>query len=204
MDSSQLVRELLPHVRDRLVIDAIARVPRDVFVPSELRSVAWENEALPLSEGQTISQPLVVATMCSMLHLRGREKVLEIGTGSGYHAAVLARMAERVISIERHPELAENARQALRFAGVANVTVIDGDGSHGLPDEAPFDAISVAAASKGDPPEELVGQLAEGGRMVVPVEDGEGQRLILFRNDHGRIDRIADGEVRFVPLISDN
>jgi protein-L-isoaspartate(D-aspartate) O-methyltransferase len=204
MDSSQLVRELLPHVHDRLVIDAIAHVPRDVFVPGELRGMAWENEALPLSEGQTISQPLVVATMCAMLHLRGREKVLEIGTGSGYHAAVLARLTGTVISIERHPELAENARQALRFAGVTNVTVIDGDGSHGLPGEAPFDAISVSAASRGEPSRELIEQLAEGGRMVIPVADDEGQRLVLFRNLQGRIDRIEDGEVRFVPLISDN
>jgi len=203
MDSSSLIRELLPHVRDRLVIDAIARVPREAFVPEALKGAAWENEALPLPEGQSISQPMIVAEMCEMLDLRGREIVLDIGTGSGYHAAVLSRLCEKVISIERRPALAEAARESLRYAGVRNVVVLVGDGSRGIPDRAPFDAINIAAACPGDPDRALLEQLTDGGRLITPVEDRDGQHLNLFRNRNGRIERQVDGAVRFVPLISD-
>ncbi|HTU15427.1 MAG TPA: protein-L-isoaspartate(D-aspartate) O-methyltransferase [Solirubrobacterales bacterium] len=202
MGSARLISELLARVRDPMVIDAIAEVPRDAFVPETLKDVAWENEALPLPEGQSISQPTVVAEMCEMLDLRETDLVLDIGTGSGYHAAVLARLGERVISIERHPALAETARESLARAGVRNVTVLVGDGSRGIPERAPFDAINVGAACAGDPDPALLEQLTEGGRMVVPVGDRAGQRLNLFRSRNGRIERRVDGAVRFVPLIS--
>lgn len=202
MDSAGLVRELRPHVHDRLVIDAIATVPREVFVPEGLRDAAWENSALPLPEGQSISQPLVVAEMCEMLGLRGGEKVLDVGTGSGYHAAILSRLCDRVISIEHLPALADTARGSLRFAGIGNVTVITGDGSKGLPGEAPFDGINIAAASPGDPDPALMDQLAEGGRLIAPVEERGEQRLVLYTRRNGRIEREVDGLVRFVPLIA--
>lgn len=202
MDSAGLIRELRPLVHDEAVIDAIARVPRDVFVPERLRGAAWENAALPLPEGQSISQPLVVAEMCEMLGLRGGEKVLDVGTGSGYHAAVLSRLCDHVISIEHLPALADAARRSLRFAGVRNVTVITGDGSKGVPGEAPFDAINIAAASAGDPDPALMDQLTEGGRLIAPVEERGQQRLVLYSKRNGRIEREVDGLVRFVPLVS--
>src|SRR5687767_13171450 len=168
--------ELSRAVYDRRVLAALAAVPRDVFVPRSLRRRAWENAALPIGEDQTISQPYVVARMCELLELAGDETVLDVGTGSGYHAAVLAQLAARVISIERHEGLSRTAREALDAAGVGNVALVVGDGSRGHPDAAPYGAINVAAGSSHGVPTALTDQLADGGRLVLPV-DGGSQRL---------------------------
>jgi len=200
LDKAQLIEQLSGRIRDPRVLAAIAAVPRDLFVPASLHADAWANTSLPIGEGQTISQPAVVARMCELLELRGDETVLDVGTGSGYHAAVLARLAARVISIERHPALSQAARGALDAAGIENVALVVGDGSCGWPPAAPYDAINVAAASARDVPPELVDQLADGGRLVVPVDGGE-QRLTLIRRRGGRLEREEHDPVRFVPLI---
>jgi protein-L-isoaspartate(D-aspartate) O-methyltransferase len=200
-DRARLIDELAAAVRDRRVLAAIAAVPRDLFVPEDLRKHAWRNTSLPIGEGQTISQPYVVARMCELLELEGNETVLDVGTGSGYHAAVLARLAARVISIERHASLSEQARVALDQAGVRNVELITGDGSLGYPDAAPYEAINVAAASEHGIPPALAEQLADGGRMVIPA-NGRSQRLVVVRR-HGRtLEQVAHDPVRFVPLVS--
>jgi protein-L-isoaspartate(D-aspartate) O-methyltransferase len=193
-----LAARLRRFVADERVLDAIAQVPRDVFVAGPWRWAAWRNRALPLACGQTISQPLVVARMCELLELRPEDRVLDIGTGSGYHAAVLARLVNRVWSIERHAELSQRAAGNLAAAGVANVTVIVGDGRLGYPEAAPYDAINVAAS--GEVPIELEDQLAPGGRLVAPVGDGE-QRLTLLRRVEDGVQRTAFEPVRFVPLV---
>ena len=200
MDQRMLIEELSREIRDPRVLDAMARVPRELFVPERVRSRAWENEPLPIGEGQTISQPFIVARMCEMLQLTGSEKVLDVGTGSGYHAAVLAQLADHVWSIERHRALSEAAADSLVEAGIPNVTLLVGDGSLGWPDEAPYDAINVAAAGHHGPPEALVAQLAEGGRMVVPAGRFD-QRLMTVTRQGGEVVAEAGERVRFVPLI---
>jgi protein-L-isoaspartate(D-aspartate) O-methyltransferase len=170
-------------------------------VPEKLRGEAWENAPLPIGSGQTISQPLVVARMCELLELAPTDRVLDVGTGSGYHAALLAYLAGHVWSIERHAELTEHARASLSAAGIDNVTLVVGDGSQGLPDQAPFDAINVAAAAWRSVPAALEDQLGPGGRLVAPV-DGAGQRLVLVRRDDaGELHRRWLEPVRFVPLV---
>jgi protein-L-isoaspartate(D-aspartate) O-methyltransferase len=196
----RLLKELRQGVADERVLAAVRNVPRDVFVPEDLQADAWENVPLPIGCGQTISQPLVVARMCELLALRGTERVLDVGTGSGYHAALLAELAAHVYSIEVHAELSERAAGRLAAAGVENVTLVVGDGSRGLPDHAPYDAINVAAAAGGAVPPALADQLAPGGRLVAPVEDGE-QRLVLLTRTSEGIDRRALERVRFVPLV---
>ncbi|HYV15916.1 MAG TPA: protein-L-isoaspartate(D-aspartate) O-methyltransferase [Conexibacter sp.] len=199
--ADRLVDELRVAIADERVLDAVASVPRERFVPPELHGRAWENIALPIGSGQTISQPLVVARMTELLRLRPAARVLDIGTGSGYHAAVLARLAAHVWTIERLPELSARAAECLRDAGAANVTVLVGDGSRGLPDAAPFDAINVAAAAWPEVPPALERQLAPGGRLVAPV-GGRGQRLVLVERDSdGELSRTVLDPVRFVPLI---
>jgi protein-L-isoaspartate(D-aspartate) O-methyltransferase len=197
----QLIDELAAGVRDRRVLAAIAAVPRELFVPEELRGYAWSNTSLPIAEGQTISQPYVVARMCELLELRGGETVLDVGTGSGYHAAVLARLAARVISIERIASLSEQARLALEQAGVTNVELVVGDGSLGHPDAAPYEAINVAAASGHGVPPALGEQLADGGRMVIP-SNGHSQRLLLVQRHGARLEQVPYDPVRFVPLVA--
>ena len=171
------------------------------FESTHLAEEAWDNVALPIGSGQTISQPLVVARMCELLAFRGGERVLDVGTGSGYHAAVLAQLAEHVWSIERHPELSALAAGSLAAAGVRNVTLVLGDGAAGHPGAAPYDAINVAAAM-GVVPRALSDQLAPGGRLVGPVNSGD-QRLVLLRRGSEGLERSDHDRVRFVPLISD-
>jgi len=198
---AHLVGELRGAIGDERVLDAIRTVPREAFLPPELRSRAYENVALPIGEQQTISQPLVVARMTELLRLRPSDRVLDVGTGSGYHAAVLAQLAEHVWSVERHRSLSEQAAANLRRAGVENVTPIVGDGSRGLPAEAPFDAINVAAAAWPEIPPALERQLAPGGRLVAPV-GASGQQLVLVeRSEAGELTRRMLDPVRFVPLV---
>jgi protein-L-isoaspartate(D-aspartate) O-methyltransferase len=197
----RLMRELRPHVADSRVLGVIAEVPRQLFVPPELREDAWENIPLPIGSGQTISQPLVVARMCELLELRGDETVLDVGTGSGYHAALLARLAAHVYSIEVHEELSRMAARNLAAAGIENVTLVVGDGRAGLSEHAPFDAINVAAAAGGAIPPALADQLAVGGRLVAPVEDGEQRLVVAHRTAEGVTLRRLE-RVRFVPLVS--
>jgi protein-L-isoaspartate(D-aspartate) O-methyltransferase len=196
----RLAAILRGQVADERVLAAVSEVPRDRFVPEELRPEAWENIPLPIGAGQTISQPLVVARMCELLELRGDERVLDVGTGSGYHAALLARLSSWVWSLELHAELSRQAAANLAAAGIENVTLLVGDGCRGLPEEAPFDAINVAAAAATGVPAALEEQLAPGGRLVAPVEDDE-QRLVVERRIGDVIERRTLERVRFVPLV---
>lgn len=183
-------------IRDPRVLDAMRSVPRESFVPEAARDHAYDDAALELGHGQTISQPYVVALICQALELQGDELVLDVGTGSGYQAAVLDSLAGRVVSVERIPELAELARRNLTATGHDSVEVIDGDGSLGIPQLAPFDAIAVAAAA-GEVPEPLAHQLAPTGRLVLPL------RGYLVRVTHVadrlRVEPLA--AARFVPLV---
>jgi protein-L-isoaspartate(D-aspartate) O-methyltransferase len=199
--AARLVRSLRRWITDERVLAAIATVPREQFVAPGLREEAYENIPLPIGCDQTISQPLVIARMCEVLALRGHERVLDVGTGSGYHAAILAALARWVWGVERHTELAEGARRVLQSIGIGNVTIRAGDGCAGWPEEAPFDAINVAAAAWRKIPPALEEQLAPGGRLIAPVQ-GADQRLVLVRRrDDGALVREELEPVRFVPLI---
>jgi protein-L-isoaspartate(D-aspartate) O-methyltransferase len=200
--AEELVRELRGAIGDERVLAAVRAVPRELFVPEELRAEAWDNAPLPIGCNQTISQPLVVARMCELLELQGHERVLDVGTGSGYHAALLARLAAEVYSIERHAALSGRAAQALAAAGAGNVTLAVGDGSRGLPAHAPYDEINVAAAARRRIPPALIEQLAPGGRLVAPVEERGEQRLALLRKRDGELQLTRLERVRFVPLRS--
>jgi protein-L-isoaspartate(D-aspartate) O-methyltransferase len=189
-------------ILDERVLAAMGRVPRELFVPDSVAHLAYEDGALPIGFGQTISQPYIVATICSLLGLSGSERVLDVGSGSGYQAAVLAELAEEVVSIERVPELAESAREALRRAGYENVEVRVGDGSLGVPERAPYGGIAVAAAAPVVPPA-LYEQLAEGGRLVLPRGGRWGQELVLVeRTAQGPVER-RSVSCRFVPLVGE-
>lgn len=203
-DAADLISALRPYVDDARVLRAIAEVPRERFLPPELHERAYENSALGIACGQTISQPLVVARMTEMLGLRSDDRVLDVGTGSGYHAAILARLARHVWSIERHAELSRAAATSLRAAGIDNVTLLVGDGTRGLPDMAPFDAINVAAAGSPADLGELEQQLALGGRMVAPVSGAPEQRLIVVSHTPAGLQRELFEEVRFVPLVRED
>jgi protein-L-isoaspartate(D-aspartate) O-methyltransferase len=187
-------------VRDPLVLKAMSEVPRHLFVPADLAAEAYRDTPLPIGEGQTISQPYIVALMTECLALDGSEKVLEVGTGSGYQAAVLGRIAASVDTIEIHPGLARRAAATLERLGYSNVHVRAGDGFFGWPEEAPFDAVIVTAAAPEVPPA-LFAQLREGGRLVIPLGDpSASQRLTVVTKRQGkpRVERVLD--VRFVPM----
>lgn len=187
-------------IADERVLAAMGRVPRELFVPENVRAYAYEDGALPIGHGQTISQPFIVGTICALLELSGGERVLDVGTGSGYQAAVLAELASEVVTIERVPELAERAGRALSEAGYEDVVVLVGDGSLGASEHAPFDAIAVAAAAPAVPPA-LYEQLTPGGRLVLPRGSRWGQELVLVvKTEDGPVER-ASVPCRFVPLV---
>jgi protein-L-isoaspartate(D-aspartate) O-methyltransferase len=184
------------------VLDAMLRVPRHEFVPANLRAQAHEDHPLPIGEGQTISQPYIVARMLESLQLTGQEKVLEVGTGSGYATALLAELAANVFSVERHESLASNAHRVLAALGYSNAHVFTGDGTLGLPAYAPFDAILVSAAAFEVPPA-LLGQLRERGRLIIPIGPPDSQQLQFIRIINGQPLVALRELVRFVPLIQD-
>jgi protein-L-isoaspartate(D-aspartate) O-methyltransferase len=188
------------NIRDTRVLAAMRAVPRHRFVPAYQVNAAYRDSPLPIGQGQTISQPYIVALMSEMLELKGDERVLEIGTGSGYQAAILGQLAAEVISVERFASLAEEARERLAELAYDNVRVEVGDGSLGWPEEAPYDAIIVTAASPKVPPP-LEEQLAEGGRLVVPAGQRWTQSLVRVRREGGRLRREKTIGVAFVPLI---
>ena len=201
MDRDGLLSSLANRISDERVLAAVAAVPRELFVSPTLAAAAYNDAPLRIGHGQTISQPTLVARMCELLELDPGHRVLDVGTGSGYHAAVLSRLCSHVWGIERNAQLALRAARALLRAGIDNVTVVTGDGAAGLPEHAPFDAINVAATAREQVPRGLEQQLAVGGRLVAPVAGEDGERLVLVR-------RLADGcerrpleAVRFVPLL---
>ena len=200
---SQLVETLRRKgVRDLAVLRAVQMVPRHLFVPESVRHRAYDDAALPIGSGQTISQPYVQARYLELIGLTGKEKVLEIGTGSGYQTALLALLASMVFSVERVPHLAQGARLALEAAGIRNVTILVGDGTLGWRPFAPYDAILVSAASP-EIPAPLVEQLASGGRMVIPLGDREAQTLTVVERQGDQVRSSTVADVRFVPLVGE-
>lgn len=189
-------------VRDLRVLDAMSSLPRDLFVPQALAGQAYADCALPIGAGQTISQPYIVALMAEAAAVGRQDRVLEVGAGSGYAAAVLGRLAARVWAVERVPALARAAAERLVALGMDNVEIVAGDGTVGLPEHAPFDAI-LAAAGGPAVPEALEAQLAEGGRLVMPVGDRASQMLVKVTRRGEAYAREELGEVRFVPLIGE-
>jgi protein-L-isoaspartate(D-aspartate) O-methyltransferase len=189
-------------VRDPRLLDALRRVPRHEFVAAEYRHAAYEDHPLPIGHDQTISQPYIVAYMTELLHLQGHETVLEVGSGSGYQAAVLGLLARQVHTIERYPPLAEQARQVLERLAYPNVQVHLGDGSNGLPAFAPYDAILVAAAAP-KVPQPLLDQLADGGRLILPTGPFGQQSLELWQRHGATFKHHAVLAVAFVPLVGD-
>jgi protein-L-isoaspartate(D-aspartate) O-methyltransferase len=201
---AQLVSELSAKgIRDLAVLRAVSMVPRHLFVPESLRHRAYEDSALPIGAGQTISQPWVQARSLELAKLTGRERVLEVGTGSGYQTALLALCAEQVFSVERIPALARTARATLEQAGARNLSIMVGDGTLGWRPYAPYDVILVAAASP-EIPGPLIEQLATGGRLILPLGDRENQSLTLVRKGpDGSVESRTLSDVRFVPLIGE-
>lgn len=189
-------------IADERVLAAMEAVPREEFVPEAMRDRAYADSALPIGSEQTISQPWIVAAICQALELGGSELVLEVGTGSGYSAAVLARLAAHVVSIERYAELSHEAAAVLERLGARNVELVVGDGSLGVPERAPFDAIAVHATAPAAPAT-LVDQLAEGGRLVVPIAAEEADLLTVLRRRGDQVERDEIGPCRFVPLIGE-
>ena len=189
-------------ISDERVLAAMGTVPREEFVSERFRSRAYADAAQPIGEGQTISQPWIVAAICQALELTGTERVLEVGTGSGYSAAVLAELGRDVVSVERHPSLAAGARLNLDSLGIRKVDVRVGDGSLGIPELAPFEAIAVHAAAPAPPPS-LLRQLAQGGRLVIPIAVGPADMLTVFRRRGDAYVSAEIGPCRFVPLVGE-
>jgi protein-L-isoaspartate(D-aspartate) O-methyltransferase len=190
-------------ITDQRVLDAMARVPRHEFAPQRYRNQSYEDHPLPIGEGQTISQPYIVALMLEGLALMPTDRVLEVGTGSGYVTALLAEITQEVISIERHATLADDARNLLQGLGYNNVKIITGDGSQGYAPSAPYNAIVVSAAAP-ELPRTLLEQLAEGSRMIIPVGQGDSQQLQLILMQNGQPQITLREFCRFVPLVSDD
>jgi len=189
-------------ITDERVLAAMERVPRHEFAPEPYRDQAHEDHPLPIGEGQTLSQPYIVALMLEALEISPSDKVLEVGTGSGYVTALLAELAAHVVSIERHASLADSARALLHRLGYPNVIVVTGDGTRGFPEAAPYDAIVVSAAAPKIPPA-LFAQLGEGGRMIIPIGTEDAQQLQLIRKKDGQPEIEFHELCRFVPLITD-
>jgi protein-L-isoaspartate(D-aspartate) O-methyltransferase len=189
-------------IEDERVLAAMGEVPREVFVPARLRHRAYANSALPIGAGQTISQPWIVAAICQALELGGYERVLEVGTGSGYSTCVLALLAAEVVSVERHQALALGARETLSSLAVTNVELEIGDGSIGVPERSPFEAIAVHAAAPAVPPP-LLAQLGEGGRLAIPLAAGEEDALTLLRRRGRSVESELISPSRFVPLVGE-
>jgi len=189
-------------IGDERVLAAMGQVPREAFLPPSQRQRAYADSALPIGEEQTISQPWIVAAICQALALRGHERVLEVGTGSGYSACVLSLLAAEVVSVERHESLALGAREALASLAVTNVELAIGDGSRGLPECAPFEAIAVHAAAPAAPPA-LLAQLEPGGRLVVPIAAGREEMLTVLRRHGEAVEAEAIAPCRFVPLVGE-
>ncbi|HEV3218268.1 MAG TPA: protein-L-isoaspartate(D-aspartate) O-methyltransferase [Candidatus Acidoferrales bacterium] len=187
-------------IHDQGVLDAMLVIPRHEFVPEEFRGQAYEDKPISIGEGQTISQPFIVAAMIEAMELTGKEKVLEVGAGSGYAAAIISRLAAMVYTIESHPRLATAAHERLARLGFMNVAVHTGDGSAGLPEAAPFDAILVAAAAP-IVPQPLVSQLANRGRMAIPIGDEGAQELVVMKKLNGEIHSRTLHHCSFVPLV---
>jgi len=190
-------------VHDLALLRAFDLTPRHLFVPSGIQHRAYEDTPLPIGNGQTISQPSVHARYLELLAFKGSEKVLEVGTGSGYQTILLSHVASRVFSVERLAPLLDRARDVIRACGASNVSLMLGDGTYGWKAFAPYDAILVSAASP-DVPEPLLAQLGDGGRMLIPIGDREEQRLVLIRRDGESLVRTQLDPVRFVPLIGDH
>lgn len=201
---ARMVREQLAArgVTDARVLEAMAAVPRHLFVPPAYRGEAYDDRALPIDGGQTISQPFMVALMTQWLAVQPGATILEIGTGSGYQAAVLARLANRVVTIERHADLSAKANALFRYLGVSNIECLVGDGTLGWPPLAPYGGVIVTAGAPAVP-EALRAQLADGGRLVVPVGGRDAQRLEVIRRSDGAFERALSVECRFVPLIGE-
>ena len=197
---AEMVESLRRSISDERVLTAFAHVPREAFVPPERQAEAYDDRALPIGHGQTISQPLMVAIMLQELALDGPEKVLDLGTGSGYQAALLSELADTVVGVELVPELTERARRTLRRLGYENVTVHQAGKELGWPDDAPYDAIVVAAAAPRVP-QSLVAQLAPGGRIVIPVGERTGQELIVVQSRPEGLTVTRKGRCGFVPLV---
>jgi protein-L-isoaspartate(D-aspartate) O-methyltransferase len=201
MTREELLDSLRSSIADERVRAAVAEVPRELFVAPSLEQFAYADRPLPIGGGQTISQPTLVARMCELLELSGDDVVLDVGSGSGYHAAMLSRLCRHVYGIELDGDLAEQASRSLALAGIENVTIVAGDGAAGLPEHAPYEAINVAAAAAGAVPPALVEQLAPGGRLIAPVaSEGEEHLVFLRRGADGGLERTLLNAVRFVPL----
>jgi protein-L-isoaspartate(D-aspartate) O-methyltransferase len=195
--------QLIPRgIKDERVLEAMRTVPRHLFIPSDLRSIAYSDAPLPIGNRQTISQPYIVALMTELLELEGAERVLEVGTGSGYQAAILATLAKEIYTVERISELAQNARMVFQELEIENIQIFERDGSLGLPEFAPFDAIMVTAAAP-KVPSPLQEQLAEMGRLVLPVGSRDGQILEKWRKKGTKLECEHIAPVAFVPLVGD-
>ena len=187
-------------INDQRVLDAMLKIPRHKFIPTELQNFSYDDAPLPIGNGQTISQPFIIAQMTEYLNLKGNEKVLEIGTGSGYQTAILAEIAKKVITIERDEELAKNAKSFLHELRYTNISFVYGDGTKGYEKDAPYDRIMVTAGAPGIP-KPLADQLAEGGKMVIPIGERHYQNLYFIEKINGKLKQTALGGCVFVPLI---